>query len=179
MNAEFSRCRRFAVAFAAIACAAVLLRTQIAEAMVIRGDDCLYRGQTLRALEHYRRAVTIAPLLEAAADRYVFLSVQMHTPASLASGISVANAYLSVRSSDAALLSDRALCYLHERRYELAQADFERAARASASATSYVFAGWAAERSGSANTARLLWKAALRIDPRNVSALAALAEHEK
>lgn len=179
MTAEFSRARRFALAGVALALSALLFRSQIADALVIRGDDYLYRGDSVAALERYRRALSIEPRSQTAADRYVFVSMRVQTRASLDRAIAAATRYLSRRPSDATVLGDRALCYLHEKRYALAQADFERAARSARSPSAYVFAGWAAKRGGRDAAARALWIRALRVSPRYRPARVALTQDRR
>jgi tetratricopeptide (TPR) repeat protein len=155
---------------------AVLFRPQVADALIVRGDDYLYRGDTGAALERYRRALAVWPLSETAADRYVFLEMQRNTADSLRSGVRVATRYLANRSSSSVILFDRALCYLHAKQYALAQRDFVRAANASRGAEALVFAGWAAHHRGDRMAARLLWTRALRMQPHYRPALVALAE---
>lgn len=176
MTPEFSRGRRFAVAAVALICAVAVFRSQVADALVIRGDDYLYRGDRTQALVRYNRALAVAPDSEVAADRYVFLSLQRQTRASLGAALGVANRYLYRNPHDAPLLNDRALCYLHMREYGPAERDFERAARAAGSPEEYVFAGWAAEHAGRKRDAVALWHEALRIRPRYRSAVLALRE---
>lgn len=177
MTGEFSRVRRFAVAVLALSCASVLFRTQVADALVIRGDEYMYRGDRRAALDRYKRALTIAPGLQVAADRYVFVSLERQTPASLREAVAIADRYLGQHPSDAAVLSDRALCHLHLQEYALAQRDFEQAARSSHAVNDYVFAGWAAARAGHRRQAAGLWREALRVHPGYRPALAALSEH--
>lgn len=179
MSEPFSRGRRFAIAFVALALCAMLFRNQIAQALVLRGDDYLYRGDTVSALERYRRALHIAPASQVAADRFVFVSLQHNTHASIRAAVQVATRYLSVRPHDPVLFTDRALCYLHEKRYAQAERDFERAARASENPDAYVFAGWAAEHMGREKAARVLWKKALSVRRNYRPALVALAEHSR
>ncbi len=176
MNREFSRGRRLGIAIVSLCVAALMFRREIAEALVVRGDEYLYRGSVLQALERYRRALSIFPGAQVAADRYVFVSMQSRSPHALEHAIAVATRYLDVNQNDALLLADRALCYLHARRYALAQADFERSARVTNSSENYVFAGWAAERQGRHAAAVALWRAALRMRPHYVPALIALKD---
>lgn len=176
MSRELSRVRRFAIAAVTLALACLLFRTQIAGALVIRGDDYMYRGDRVAALEHYRRALAFSPSLEVAADRFVFISLQRQTPAALRTAVSVADGFLAAHPGDASLLRDRALCYLHLHRYSSAQRDFEEAARATHAASDYVFAGWAARHAGRERFARVLWRRALDMQPRFRPALIALSE---
>lgn len=177
MSAPFSRSRRFAIAFVALALSAILFRNQVAQALVVRGDDYLYRGDSAAALERYSRALHLAPLSQAAADRFIFVSLQRNTHLSLRAAVNVATRYLSARPNDPVVLADRALCHLHEKRYANAESDFERAARASHTPDAYVFAGWAAEHMGRNYAARVLWKKALSIRRDYRPARIALAEH--
>lgn len=171
----FSRGRRFAVAAVALFVAAGLLHTQIAEALTVRGDEYLYRARPADALERYKRALALAPDLESAADRFVFVSMEQHSDAALRSGISVANRYLARHPEDALLLSDRGLCSLIGKRFGAAQRDFEKAARITGNPQTFLFAGWAAWHGGRAADARALWRSALKIDPHNAAALKALS----
>lgn len=177
MNRPFSRLRRFAIAAVALVLAFVLFRSQVAQALIVRGDEFLYRGNTPAALERYQRALALMPESQTAADRYAFLSLQQNTPSSLRRAITIAGRYLRRHPGDAVLLTDRALCYLHQKRYALAQNDFERAARSSRSPESFVFAGWAAEHAGRAKSARTLWRLALSVRHGYRPALIALWEH--
>jgi tetratricopeptide (TPR) repeat protein len=178
MMQPFSRPRRFALALAALATAAAAFRPQLTQALIVRGDDYLYRGDARSALARYGRALVLSPDSQTAADRYVFLSMQQDTARSLRAGIEEATRFLSHHPGNATLLSDRALCYLHERRYALAQADFEQAA-SGVDAQAYVFAGWAAWHAGRVHAARTLWERALLVRPRYRPAAIALAERPR
>lgn len=178
MKTPFSRIRRLAITVIALACAAYLFRAQLASALVIRGDDYLFRGDRTQALKRYSRALAIDPLSDTAADRYAFISLQMATPDALTTALQIANRYLTARPSDATILTDRALCYLHLRDYARAQTDFERAALAANAPADYVFAGWAARRAGHVLAARSLWLRALAIRPGFGPAVVALASRK-
>jgi tetratricopeptide (TPR) repeat protein len=179
MRNELSRTRRLLVAFVALVASGVLFRPQVADALIVRGDDYIYRGDANAALERYRRALALWPVSETAADRYVFLEMQRNTPEALRSGVQIATRYLARRPHSSVVLFDRALCFLRAKRYALAQRDFVRAADASGSAQALVFAGWAAEHRGDRPAARRLWLRALRAQPRYKPALVALAEHAR
>lgn len=131
MSVEFSRTRRFVIALGALTCAALLFRGQVGDALVMRGDDYVYRGERAQALERYRRAMLVAPFAGTAVDRYVFVSMQMQTARSIASAVEVATRYLASHPDDVAVRTDRALCYLHAHRYASASADFLAAERTS------------------------------------------------
>lgn len=157
--------RRAAVALAALVLGACLFCRQIADALVIRGDDFLYRNDMPNAQRRYERALEIDRGNEAAADRLAFLGMEQRTPVSLRRSIDIATIYLTAHPSDTVILADRALCYLIERRYLLALADFERAGRLTRDARYLTFAGWAARHADRRDRARALWKAALAINP--------------
>lgn len=168
--------RRIAIVATALLFAACLFHSQIAQALVIRGDDYLYQGRVPDAQERYERALTFDNRLEVAADRFVFISMERHTKTSLEKGIRTATEFLRAQPNDFTLLADRGLCYLAARQYTAARRDFARAASISGSASDFVFAGWAAWRAGDRVSARGLWHRALVADPRNRSARIALAE---
>lgn len=178
MTQPFSRTRRFALVLAALTIAGAVFRPQFAQALIVRGDDYLYRGDAGSALIRYGRALELSPDSETAADRYVFVSMQQNTVRSLHAGVEEATAFLSRHPNNATLLSDRALCYLHERRYAWAQADFERSA-SRLNAQAYVFAGWAALHAGRVHSARRLWERALFVHPHYRPAMIALAEQRR
>ncbi len=176
MTQCISRRRRFAVAGCALVLAGTVFRCQIAQALVVRGDDFLYRGRSAAALSRYARALALDPDLGTAADHYVFVSMERHTAPALRSSIVAADAYLARHPADSTVLADRALCRLLEKRYGAARRDFEAAGRASQDPREYVFGGWAAERSGDAVTARRLWRTALALDAHYRPAMLALKE---
>ncbi|MDQ2871524.1 MAG: hypothetical protein M3R35_00160 [Candidatus Eremiobacteraeota bacterium] len=160
-----NRARRFAVGLTGVLLAAVLFRAQIGSALIVRGDDFLYRNDTAQARRYYARALRVDPDSRAAADRFAFFGMQMRTRQSFTSSIAIATTYLKGHPNDTTLLVDRALGYLAERRFQPAQADFERAARLTRDPRFYTFAGWAARRNGASNRARALWRTALRMHP--------------
>lgn len=176
MSVALTPIRRAIVAAFALAAAATLFRAQLADALVVRGDDLLYRGAGAEARTHYARALVLDPQSAVAADRYVFATMELHTPRALGEALSAASAYLRRHPDEVNVLADRAMCYLLARRYAAAGRDFERAGEISAQPRYFVFAGWAARRAREYRSARRLWRAALRIDSRYAPALTALAE---
>ncbi len=171
-----SALRRFAIAVLSIAISAVLFHTQLAGALIVRGDEMLVRNSYDGAINRYRRALWLDSSSSIAADRFMFVSLQRRTPQALSSAIGVASAYLAKRHDEPTLLFDRGLCQLLLRRYGAALLDFDRAAHLTRDPQEYAFAGWAAKRSGKLSQAVNLWNAALRLRPGYRPALAALAE---
>lgn len=174
-----ARARRFAIAGIALTIALAAFRSQIADALVLRGDAMLYRNQLTRARAMYARALEFDASSAAAADRYVFISLEQRTYPSLQSAILVASKYLHLHPLDPSVMADRALCYLLERRYVRAQRDFERLARETRDPRYAVFAGWAALRTGNRAHAIAWWKDALREHPSYRPALDALKEAQR
>lgn len=174
MTEPLSRRRRLLCAAAALTLSAWIFRPQLAQSLVVRGDDYLYTAHDAQALERYRRAIALDPGSQIAADRFIFIAMTMHQRASVKSGIATASAFLKHSPDNSVILKDRALCYLIERHFEDAQHDFERAARLSSDPTVYDFAGWSARRAGDLAGARSLWNAALKLSPHNVPALRGL-----
>jgi len=174
VSAPLSRMRRVAIAASALFVAACLFRTQVAQALVVRGDDYLYQANNGDALSRYARALAFDPRSDTAADRFVFISMEQHTAGSLERGIHAANDFLRREPNSALLLRDRALCYLIERRYRRAVRDFARAAALQHDAPDAVFAGWAALHAGDRRAARAFWREALAVDPADRAARAGL-----
>jgi tetratricopeptide (TPR) repeat protein len=174
LSTPLTPARRFGVVVLALLAAAVLLRAQVADALVVRGDDLLYQNRRDAALVHYARALTIDPQSATAADRYIFVQMERHTEPALAEALSEASRYLGRHASDVEILADRAMCYLRTGRYTEASKDFARAGRLAKQPRFYVFAGWAAKRAHDGGAARRLWHAALALDSGYGPALAAL-----
>jgi tetratricopeptide (TPR) repeat protein len=174
VKTPFSRVRRVILALAALFLSALAFRSQISQAVVVRGDDMLYRNRLDAARDRYRRALAIDPSSETAVDRYVFASMERRTPNALAQAISIASTFLKSHPKDGPLLADRALCYLLQHRYRQALNDFRDAAARMRDPRYYVFAGWCARRLGERSDARSLWEAALMIRSGFRPALAAL-----
>jgi tetratricopeptide (TPR) repeat protein len=168
--------RRLSVAAFALTLAAGLFRAQLAEALVVRGDDFLIQNRYGSASERYARALWFDSGSQSAADRYIFVALERRTPRELRMAIEIADVYLSKQPSDPVILFDRALCYLILRQYRFALLDFERTAGITRDPQIFVFAGWAARRAGRRNEAIGLWRAALRFRPGYLPARAALAE---
>jgi tetratricopeptide (TPR) repeat protein len=179
MKSPFRRERRFAVAIVACIIAAFIFRSAIADGLVIRGDDLAYQGRSSDALSHYARALWMDPSSEVAADRYTFTLIERHTSNALYSAITAANAFLSRNPNDAAILEDRAICYLMLHRYRQAEKNFGRSARISADPRVYVFAASAALHAGRLGDAKVFWHRALALDRTLKAAKLALESHGK
>ena len=179
MSEPFSRGRKICVAVSALFLSAVLFRTQIAGAIVARGDDLLVRGNKGSAMRYYERALIIDPSTSLAADRLAFTLLQQRTSQSLLRCVATVTEFFARNRADSELLADRALCFLLLHRYAAAEDDFRRAASASIinEPRNEVFAGWCAWRERRREEARALWRAALHASPRYRPAAIALAEH--
>lgn len=175
MSEPFSAPRRAALAAAALALSAALLRGPLASALVLRGDDYLYAGDRAAAMVRYARALMLAPDFELAADRYAFVALLVRTPQSLSAGARVASRVLRLHPS-ATLYHDRALCFLAMRQYGAAYDDFTRAAALNPTPQSVTFAGWAALRIGRRRAALALWRQAAARWPRFTPARLALTQ---
>jgi tetratricopeptide (TPR) repeat protein len=173
MSATATPFRRLRIAVLALLVSSLLFRGAVADALVVRGDDFLYRGDTLQALAHYRRALVVDARSSVAADRFTFVAMMRRSHSSLNDCIIVASRFLQ-RGESAGVRSGRALCFLALRRYHSARQDFERAAALNHSARDLVFAGWAAKRTGDGRGARHLWALALQWSPAYQPARSAL-----
>jgi tetratricopeptide (TPR) repeat protein len=159
-----------------LAVSALLFRTQIADALIVRGDDMLIQNAYDAAGNRYLRALWLDRGSVVAIDRLVFVALQERTPGALRSAATLASGYLGTHRPEQTVLFDRALCYLKLRRYAWAYADFLRAARLSGDPQQYTFAGWAARRAGDAKLAAASWSYALHIRPGYRPAAVALSE---
>lgn len=170
--------RLAAAACAALFAAALLLRPQISDALVQRGDASFERSAGGDALRYYDRALRLNPDSQTAADRYVFALLQRHGTAAVNRAVAAADAYLERHPGDAQILADRAMCYLLLKRYAAARSDFAAAAPVTHEPRYYVFAGWLARHERDAQGARRLWRLALKLDAHYAPALAALAKEQ-
>ena len=166
--------RRFGIAGIALVVSTLVLRVPLSSALISRGDDMLYQGDTARALSFYRRALTFNSQDEVAADRFAFVSMTLHRPTNLREAIAVATRFLNVAPSDSVLRMDRALCEWRLRNDRAAESDFGMVGVQRNDPRALVFAGYAALRDGKGADARRWWRAALGIRARYVPALRAL-----
>ncbi|HEV2262065.1 MAG TPA: hypothetical protein VGR69_07265 [Candidatus Rubrimentiphilum sp.] len=108
--------------------AAVLLRTQIADALVLRGDEFLVRNKLVQAQVHYQRALWFDDTSTAAVDRTIYVAMLQRGRAELKNAITLASAFLRRFPEDDVVRADRGLCYLLVKKYRLAAKDYDRTA---------------------------------------------------
>lgn len=111
----------------ALAASACLMRSQVAQALVDRGDNYFGYGAPHAAQVYYERAIALDGSNSIAVDRYIFLMMQKHTPAAARRAVQVATTYLTGHRDNAVIFADRALCRLVLRDYPGARRDFQRA----------------------------------------------------
>lgn len=169
-------CGRLSLAFLSLAIGLVFFRGQLADTLIVRGDDLLIQNAYSSAAQHYHRALWFNGTSAVAVDRLLFVALQQRTPEALRSAVALASQYLRNRPEESAVLSDRALCYLKLHNYAAAYVDFSRAAAATRDPQRYTFAGWAARRNGKFYQAAAMWRRALRIRPGYQPAAVALAK---
>jgi hypothetical protein len=169
--------RRLFVALVGIFASFVLLRPQISAALVVRGDDLLYRSDEGRALSFYKRALTVDADDAVAADRFVFVEMLEHRRDGLNAAVRVADAFLERHQEDATLLMDRGLCEHLLRRDRAAEEDFVASGRFAHDPRPLVFAGYEALRLGYRQSARSLWREAVSYGRHYAPALLALRRH--
>lgn len=157
--------RRLVLTAVAIAIAGVIVRGQLADALVVRGDEFLYRARPSTALRYYRRALWFDARSGIAVDRFLFVALTTRTADALHAGIAIASNYLTRNPRDDVVLMDRAMAYRAVGRPELALADFESVGERRKDSRALTFAGFAAQAVGQTARARVLWKAALSVAP--------------
>lgn len=156
--------RRIALALTGVALSGYLLRPQISEALVIRGDERLYRGNTADALTYYRRAIAADPLDGSAVDRFAFGAVSVRRPVSVRDAIELSSQYLRRRPDDDVVRMDRAMAFRLLRDWRHAAEDFARVGERERDATALTFAGYAAEALDEESRASAFWQEALAVD---------------
>ena len=165
--------RRLALAVAGVIIAAWMLRPQLAQALVVRGDEQLYRGRASDALRYYDRAVRLNPCDGVAVDRYAFVALTLRKRQSVDAAIALASAYLLLADDDAVRF-DRAMAYRERGRLKDALADFTRVGLHAHDATALTFAGLAAMRLGRRPNAIELFRRAVAFAPKWLPARRAL-----
>lgn len=164
--------RRAAVACCAVFVAALLLRPQISEAIVVRGDDLSYRGEMRRAHRMYERALVLDSGNAVALDRLAFEAIRGGRPEAM--GSMIARLAAARIESDPMLVEDRAMLELKAHRYADAERDFRAYAQHVKDARASTFAGWSAARAGRRELAIGDFTLALTYDPSFTPARSAL-----
>lgn len=163
---ELPASRRLGLALCGIVVSACLLRAPVADALVVRGDGCLYRSRPVAALRYYRRAIWIDANDGSAVDRFVFVAMTLRDRVALRAGIAFASRYLTRNRDDAVVRMDRAMAYRIVGQPARALGDFAIVGRSAKDPRAYAFAGFAANAVGRRNLARGFWRAAIAIEPR-------------
>ncbi len=122
--------RRVAVALVSLVSAAILFRSEIASALVTRGDDRLRAGDVDGAVRVYTRAAYIDARSVVASDRLAFYLLLRRRPGDALRAHDVATAALQIAPDNPALLADRAFAAQRLRRWRDAEDDFIAAAAA-------------------------------------------------
>ena len=157
--------RRFALASTGLAISAALLRGQLADALVTRGDEFLYRARPTEALKYYVRALTVDSTDAIAIDRLLFVSQLVRSREGTESGIRLATHYLRAHPEDDVLRMDRAMALRADGRHADALADFERVGKSVRDGRALTFAGFEADALGWRKDAVSLWRAAEKQAP--------------
>jgi len=160
-----TRMRRCTLATLALGLAAVLFHSQVAAAVVTRGDDVLRAGDVDGALRLYERALRLDPSAAVAADRLAFYLSMRHNRAGAHRAIAVVGTALVAGANDPALLADRAFAELQLHAWRAAEDDFARAGSATHDARYHHFAARMALRAADRAAARRYAQLALADDP--------------
>ena len=167
--------RRIALAIAAVAVSGILLRGQMAQALVVRGDEFLYRSDSKSALRYYRRALRFDATNGVALDRLLFVATVLRDRAGMRGGVERAARYLERRPDDDVIRMDRAMACRALGEDSIAWADFEIVGYRMRDARALTLAGFAARAIAREAAARRLWHAALALAPEMPAASHALA----
>jgi tetratricopeptide (TPR) repeat protein len=167
--------RRIALTLGSVMCAAILFRTNVASALVTRGDDVLRAGDPEGAVRYYTRAARLDGRSAVAADRLSFALLMRRGPGDATRAFAAAGEALEGHPGDAALLEDRAFAAGRLGRWRSAERDFAAAALAARDPRFAHLAAAMAERANDRRAARLHLRAALTLDPAYAPARARLA----
>jgi hypothetical protein len=157
--------RRCGIAGIALTIAGGLLRTDVALALVFRGDDAMTRASIASASGYYRRALLLDPGSVLATDRLAFAAFLQDDVGTMRTEMARLNDAIARHRADPELRKDRALLELRLRQPGEAERDLAFVGRQSADARSLAFAGFLEARQGDCMGARALWKSALNIEP--------------
>ena len=128
MSTTLPPLRRVAVAAFSLACAAALFRSDVASALVTRGDDLLRAGNVDGAVGAYARAARFDAASTVAADRLAFFLLVRRGSGDAVRAFAIADTALTASPTDSALLADRAFAAQRLGRWRVAERDFSRAA---------------------------------------------------
>ncbi len=168
--------RRVALAVAAVAVSGILLRGQLADALVVRGDEFLHRSNSKVALRYYRRALRFDANNTVALDRLLFVSTLLRDRAQMKDAVERSTGYLERRPDDDVVRMDRAMACRALGDTSTAAADFAVAGYRTRDARALALGGFAARTVADERAAERLFRAALALAPKMPAALHALAD---
>lgn len=176
---ELAAPRRFVLAAAGVLIAGWLLRDQLSDALVVRGDEFLFRGRLQAANRYYARALAFDADSAIAVDRSVFAALLSHHRDALETGVRLAAGYLARHPDNDAVRWDRAMADRVLDDATAAASDFAIVGYRTRDERALALAGLEARRGGARLRARRLLRAALALDPGFPPALRALAREGK
>jgi hypothetical protein len=168
------RGRRCVLAAVSLAFAAALFRTQVASALVTRGDDLLRDGNVDGAVRSYSRARRLDAGSAVAADRLAFYLVLRGRDGDAALAYSIAGDALLFAPRDPALLADRGFAAERLARWASAESSFAAAGSAARDPRYFHLAARMAQRAHDAFAFRRDLRDALAFDASYSPARAAL-----
>ena len=157
--------RRSSVVFVALCASTLILHAQLADALVVRGDELAARGMLPRAEAMYERAIFLDPRSSVSVDRLLFAAILSHRGDRLRNAISRSSTYLRNVPTDDTVRMDRALALQMDGRLTQAECEFQRVGVERRDARALLFAGLDELRGGKRAAAHRLFAMAHRIDP--------------
>jgi tetratricopeptide (TPR) repeat protein len=157
--------RRVLCGVVSLTIAAFAFHTELASAIVTRGDDAMRNGDIATAERAYGRALWLDAGSPVAADRLAFGLIMQHDRAKAERAKTIASKALEIAPRDAALLADRAFARMQCHEWAAAGRDFASLAVLTRDARYEHFASRMALRAGDRRAARAHALSALRRDP--------------
>jgi tetratricopeptide (TPR) repeat protein len=171
--------RRLLIPLVSIPLAGLLFHAQLADGLVIRGDNEFQSGNAVAASKFYNRARWFDRDSSAAAERITTLGIMSRSASFIHDAMRVADDELTRKPGDTIVRQNRALLYQKANQPERAYADWRVVALQTNNPVIVEFAARNAERHHQFDLARRFYQRSLELNPRRVSARNALARLDR
>jgi Tfp pilus assembly protein PilF len=167
--------RRFLIPVVAIPIAGLLFHAQVADGLVIRGDDEFQSGNARAAYKFYQRARFFDHDSSVAAERITTLGIMSRSATFVHQAVAVADDQLARQPGDTLVRQNRALLEQKLSQPDRAYADWRLVALQTTDPVVVEYAARAAERHHQFDLARRFYQRTLQLNPNRATARRALA----